>query len=203
MKLTPEHDMDFMADVTAGVLDVCGVDKAIVTGHSMGGYVALAFARKYFDRTEKLCLFHSTPNPDSDEKKANRDREIELVEAGKRILILRPAISRMFAKENCKRMADAIDEIVENASIAEPEGTIACLRGMKSRDDMNDFLTSFSKPLLTIFGAKDNYITQETAETLMAKFPESRYLLLQNSGHSGFLEEPELSAQGLIEFAGS
>ncbi|MDR2564345.1 MAG: alpha/beta hydrolase [Prevotellaceae bacterium] len=196
----PEHDMEFMADVTSAVLDVCGVKSASVTGHSMGGYVALAFARKYFERIDKLCLFHSTPNPDSEEKKANRDREIELIEAGKRELILRTAISGMFANENRKRLSEVIEEIVENAAVAEPEGTIACLRGMKNRDDMNGFLSSFTKPLMMIFGAKDNYISVETAEALMVKFPASRNLMLQNSGHSGFLEEAEISASALMEF---
>ena len=168
----------------------------------MGGYVALAFARKYFERNDKLCLFHSTPNPDNDEKKANRDREIELIEAGKRNRILRPAIGRMFANENRKRLSEAIDEIVENATVAEPEGTVACLRGMKNRDDMNAFLSSFTKPLLMIFGAKDNYIPAETAEALIAKFPTSRHMMLQNSGHAGFLEEAECAARELMEFAG-
>ena len=198
---TPEHSMEFMADVTADVLDVCGVDRATVTGHSMGGYVALAFARKYYDRTEKLCLFHSTPNPDSDEKKANRDREIELIETGKLDSILHLSIKRMFADENVKRMNETIKAIIENATISEHKGIIACLRGMKNRDDMNEFLASFAKPLLMIFGEKDNYIPKETAESLIDKFHAASHLMLQNSGHSGFLEEPDISATKLLEFA--
>ena len=196
----PEHDMGFMADITAAVLDACGVHSVSIAGHSMGGYVALAFASRHFDRTERLCLFHSTPNADSDEKRADRDREIALIEAGKRNQILRPAIRRMLAVENRKRLSDSIDEMVENATIADPAGTVACLRGMKSRVDMNAFLGGFTKPLMLIFGLKDDYIPIATAEGLIAKFPTCRSLILQNSGHAGFIEEAECSAGELVEF---
>jgi pimeloyl-ACP methyl ester carboxylesterase len=106
----------------------------------------------------------------------------------------------MFADENVKRMDEAIKAIIENATISEHAGIIACLRGMKNRDDMNDFLTSFAKPLLMIFGAKDNYIPKEAAETLIAKFHTASHLMLHDSGHSGFLEEPDISATKLLEF---
>ncbi|MDR1169735.1 MAG: alpha/beta hydrolase [Prevotellaceae bacterium] len=195
-----ENSMEFMADVVAEVLNHSKVDRATITGHSMGGYVALAFAEKYGEQTEKLCLFHSTPNPDTEEKKQNRDREIALIEESKLDLILKVNIASMFAGENLKRMEEAIAMISENAAISEPEGIIACLRGMKSRRDMNPFLAGFDKPLLFIFGRKDKYISETVAAGLIEKFPNAKALILENSGHAGFLEEPEISSQKLIEF---
>ncbi|MDR0384512.1 MAG: alpha/beta hydrolase [Prevotellaceae bacterium] len=195
-----ENSMEFMADVVAEVLNHAKIDRATVAGHSMGGYVALAFAEKYGGMTEKLCLFHSTPNPDSDEKKQNRDREITLINESKLDLILKVNIANMFADENLHRMDEAIAMISENAAIAEPDGIAACLRGMKSRRDMNPFLAGFDKPLLFIFGKKDKYISGDVADGLIEKFPNAKTVILENSGHAGFLEEPENSAQALIEF---
>ncbi|MDR1129949.1 MAG: alpha/beta hydrolase [Prevotellaceae bacterium] len=195
-----ENSMEFMADVVAEVLNHSKVERATVTGHSMGGYAALAFAEKYGELTEKLCLFHSTPNPDSEEKKQNRDRETALIEEGKLDLILKVNIANMFADENLDRMEEAIAMISENASISEPEGIIACLKGMKNRRDMNAFLSGFDKPLLFIFGRKDKYISETVAAELIEKFPNAKTLILENSGHAGFLEEPEISSQKLIEF---
>jgi pimeloyl-ACP methyl ester carboxylesterase len=195
-----ENSMEFMADVLAEVLNHSKIGCATVVGHSMGGYAALAFAEKYGGMTEKLCLFHSTPNPDSDEKKQNRDREIALIGEGKLDLILKTNIANMFADENLHRMEEAIAMISENATIAEPDGIPACLRGMKNRRDMNPFLAGFDKPLLFIFGKKDKYISGTVADGLIAKFPNAKTVILENSGHAGFLEEPENSAQSLIEF---
>jgi pimeloyl-ACP methyl ester carboxylesterase len=195
-----ENSMEFMADVVAGVLNHSKINRATVVGHSMGGYAALAFAEKYGEMTEKLCLFHSTPNPDNEEKKQNRDREIALIEEDKLSLILQINIANMFADNNLSRMEESIAMISENATISEPKGIIACLKGMKNRKDMNPFLSGFDKPLLFIFGKKDKYIAETVALGLIEKFPHADSLILENSGHAGFLEEPEMSSQKLIEF---
>jgi pimeloyl-ACP methyl ester carboxylesterase len=195
-----ENSMEFMADVLAEVLSHSKVDRATIVGHSMGGYAALAFAEKYGDMTEKLCLFHSTPNPDSDEKKQNRDREIAMISEDKLELILRVNIANMFADENLNRMDEVIVMISENATIADTNGIVACLKGMKNRKDMNPFLANFDKPLLFVFGKKDKYISGAVADGLIEKFPNAKTVILENSGHAGFLEEPEISAKSLIEF---
>ena len=77
------------------------------------------------------------------------------------------------------------------AEIHEPEGIIACLEGMKQRPDRNEWLAKFQKPLVFIFGEKDYYISIEKAQEIAAKFPQAQMLWLKNSGHIGFVEEPE------------
>jgi pimeloyl-ACP methyl ester carboxylesterase len=195
-----ENSMEFMADVVAEVLNHSKINRTTVIGHSMGGYAALAFAEKYGELTEKLCLFHSTPNPDTEEKKQNRDREIALIKEDKLSLILHVNIANMFADENLQRIKESIAMISENATVSDPKGIIACLKGMKNRKDMNPFLSGFNKPLLFIFGKRDKYIAETVALGLIEKFPNADSLLLQNSGHAGFLEEPEICSQKLIEF---
>jgi pimeloyl-ACP methyl ester carboxylesterase len=195
-----ENSMEFMADIVADVLNHSEIDKATVVGHSMGGYVALAFAEKYPEMTEKLCLFHSTPNPDTDEKKQNRDREIALIEDGKLSLILHVNIENMFAADNLQRMKEAIAMISENATISDLKGIVACLRGMKNRKDMNAFLSQFDKPLLWVLGKKDKYIPETVAAGLIEKFPHAKTLVFDDAGHAAFLEEPEATALTLIEF---
>jgi pimeloyl-ACP methyl ester carboxylesterase len=195
-----ENTMEFIADVAADVMTACGIESATIAGHSMGGYAALAFAEKYPERAEKLCLLHSTPNPDTEEKKLNRDREIALIEESKLNAVLNVSIPNMFASSNAAKMHDAIALIAANAMISDPEGIVACLKGMKARKDMNDFLAAFDKPLLMMFGKKDNYISEETARTLTEKFPKAQVATLENSGHAGFLEEPEAAARSLVKF---
>lgn len=197
------HTMEFMADTVKGVLDKLGVKECLPVGHSMGGYVTLAFAKKYPEAAKGLCLLHSSPNPDTEEKKANRDREIELIRADKLHLIVQAAIPNTFAKQNVERFREEIQAIEERAEIADKHGIIACLQGMKEREDMNSFLEEYGKPHLLVFGKGDNLITWEVAETLMAKLKNADTLILENSGHEGFIEEPELSANGILAFAGN
>jgi pimeloyl-ACP methyl ester carboxylesterase len=195
------NSMELMADVVQSVCMQLGVSKVVAVGHSMGGYAALALAKKFPDLVQGLCLLHSTPNPDSAEKKTMRDREIALIEEGKKELLAAQSIPMMFAADNVAKFYEPIADLEANAEIADNRGIIACLRGMKMRGDMNDFLKTFSKPLLFVFGKKDRYISLETAVALMEKFPQAQTLMLENSGHAGFIEEEKLVLEKLTEFA--
>lgn len=197
-----EHSMEYMADTLNELLTKQGIDRCLLVGHSMGGYAALAFAKKYDDRVSGLCLFHSTPNPDSDEKKANRDREIEAIRADKLAMVVQQSIPRTFAEANHKRMKEQIWDLEESAEVADKNGIIACLQGMKSREDMNPFLATYTKPLLFIFGKSDVHIPFDVAQQLMERFPQADTLILEQSGHQGYLEQPKESLDGVLAFAG-
>jgi pimeloyl-ACP methyl ester carboxylesterase len=194
------NSVDFSAQVLYDVLQAQGIREAVVAGHSMGGYTALAFAERFPETTRGLCLFHSTPDADTPHKHEGRDREIALIRDGRMTLAIRQGLPRMFADDNRARFASVIEELSEIAEIHEPEGLIACLEGMKQRPDRNAFLSSFEKPLLFVFGAKDRYILPETAQQLAARFPQAQVLWLPNSGHNGFIEEPEAVAQRFLAF---
>lgn len=196
------HSMEYLADAVHFVLSLVGVEKCTLVGHSMGGYVVLAFAKKYAEQVEKFVLFHSTPNPDTEAKRANRDREIELVKEDKIELIARTNAPEAFARDNRRRYANAIEECIEMYAINEKEGIIALLNGMKDREDMNEFLASTSLPFMFVFGRKDNYISNEVADSLMAKYPQANTLILENSGHMGFIEESKISLEAIQKFVG-
>jgi pimeloyl-ACP methyl ester carboxylesterase len=189
------NTVDFSAQALHEALLKCGVRQCTVVGHSMGGYVALAFAAQFPEAVQALCLFHSTPNPDPDAKREARDREIALLREGKLPLILRQSIPNMFAEENETRLKEKIKEMKEVGEVSDPEGIAACLEGMKIRPDRNDFLAHFKQPLLFIFGEKDRHISQETAAALAEKFPHAEVLWLPHAGHCGFIEEPQLTAE--------
>ena len=194
------NTVDFSAQVVYEALLKCGVNKCAIVGHSMGGYVALAFAANYPDAVQGLCLFHSTPNPDPEEKREGRNREIVLIREGKLSLAIAKGIPQMFAADNVPRFAEKITEIKEIAEICDPEGIIACLEGMMARPDRNTFLAGFTKPLLFVFGEKDRYISMEVAQGLAERYKQAQTLWLANSGHNGFIEEPEKAAEKLNDF---
>lgn len=197
------HTMEFLADTVAAGVRALGITRCTVVGHSMGGYVALALCERHPELLDGLVLLSSTPYADSPEKAENRRREIALVQAGRKELLSRVAPAAGFAEENRDRMADEIEDLTEQVFVTEDEGIVALLNGMITRKDRSEVLRTTKVPVLFILGRKDNYIPVETAEKMVAEHPEARVVWLENSGHMGFLEEPEATAAALLDFVES
>lgn len=196
------HTMEYLADVVADLMGSLGVERYTVVGHSMGGYVALAVAEKYADRLDGVVLLSSTPNPDTDEKRENRRREIELVKSGKKDLLARVAPEAGFAVVNRPRMKDYIADLTEQVHLTEEEGIVALLNGMIERKDQNEMLQKSAVRQLFILGKQDGYIPMEVAEAMVARHPQAEVAWLEESGHMGFLEQPEACAEALLKFMG-
>ena len=194
------HTMDFLADTVADALKALGIGRCTLVGHSMGGYVALAFCERHPEMLDGVVLLSSTPNPDTPEKAENRRREIALVEAGKKEMLARVAPAAGFAEENRARMRDEIEDLTEQVFVTEDEGIVALLGGMIARRDQNEMLRTSNVPQLFILGRKDGYIPSEAAEKMVAEHPQAQVVWLENSGHMGFLEEPEAAAQAILDF---
>ncbi len=166
----------------------------------MGGYVALALARRHPEILDGLVLFSSTPNADSDAKKHDREREIAIVEAGKKELLARTVPAKGFAPDNRKRFADQIEDMAELVMLTEDDGITALLRGMAERPDRNEVFSGLKIPRLFILGRHDEYITPEIADAMISRHPEAAAVWLEHSGHMGMIEEPRVSAQAILEF---
>lgn len=194
------HTMEFVADVLRGVLDLKQISRCFVAGHSMGGYVAEAFAAKYPERLQGLILFHSSPYADNDSKKEDRRREIEMIRHDKKELIAQLFAPKGFAPHNRDRLKSRIEQLQELISLTDDDGIIALLNGMSERKDMNDMMRQLKAPQLFIFGKYDEFIPMERAETLIQAHPQAEIAWLENSGHMGFLEEPDASAEIIRSF---
>ena len=198
--IAPVHTMELMADVVAGVLDALQIDKVTLVGHSMGGYISLAFCAAYAERLEGLVLLSSSPNPDTEFKRENRRREIALVKAGKKDMLARVAPEAGFAEMNRDSLRRYINNLVEQVHITDDEGIVALLGGMIERKDQNEMLRNSRVRQLFIMGTHDGYIPVEAAQEFIAKNPQAKVAWLDKSGHMGFIEEPEACASALLEF---
>ncbi|MFI3264724.1 MAG: alpha/beta hydrolase [Rikenellaceae bacterium] len=195
------HTMEFLADTVHHALNEIGVKSCTLVGHSMGGYVALAFCKKYPQQLDALVLLSSTPNGDTEEKRTNREREIKLVAAGKKEALSAVAPAAGFAEQNRHRLAPYIDDLRDQVMITEDEGIIALLKGMMLREDQNEMLHTSKVKQMFIFGEKDGYIPKEVAQAVAEAHPQAQVLWLAESGHMGFIEEPEKCAKALLEVA--
>ncbi|GAB1374802.1 MAG: alpha/beta hydrolase [Bacteroidales bacterium] len=195
-----ENSLEFCANVVKDVLRVCSVDKATIMGHSMGGYIAIECIKRYPEFFNSLVLMHSTPYADTPEKIIDREREIMLVKQAKLSAIAKMGIPKMFAPDNQRRFDEKIFEIVELTETHDPEGIVASIEGLKSRPDNLQVLSGTSLPVLMFFGNNDYHISPGRAKELSASLPSAKTVFLANSGHNGFLEEPEIVKDELINF---
>ncbi|MFP4059359.1 MAG: alpha/beta fold hydrolase [Bacteroidales bacterium] len=195
-----EATIEWMADAVDHVLDKAKEDRCIMIGHSMGGYVALAYAEKYAQKLMGLGLFHSTPFADTEEKKNNRQREIELVKAGKKQTLINTNIPKMYADDNLEKMKDKLENSKKIALSTPDSGIIYALECMMSRPDRSKILGSFELPFFLVLGKKDNYIPFDTISKKMPRPPDTQTLFLENSGHMGFIEEEQLVIDHLKYF---
>ncbi len=194
------HTMDMMAAAVRDMLDALGIERVTLVGHSMGGYVSLAFCAAYPERLDGVVLLSSSPFPDDETKRENRRREIALVRAGKKDVLAHVAPETGFAEANRVRLKKYIDDLVEQVHITEDEGIVALLEGMIERPDRNEMLRASRVPQLFILGKHDNYIPLEAAERIVEANPQARVVWLENSGHMGFIEEPRKTADAILDF---
>lgn len=151
------HTMEDQADMVHHVLHELKIRKAIFIGHSMGGYVALAFAELYPDNVKALLLLNSTSRADSDERKTNRERAIIAVKQNYSAFV-RMSITNLFNEDNRARFAETIESVKLEALKTPLQGIVAALEGMKIRKDREVILHFGPFPILLVLGKKDGVL---------------------------------------------
>ncbi len=194
------HSMELMADVVKEIIDYLKLEKVLLVGHSMGGYVALEFLKDYPQNLAGLVLLHSTPMADSEERKRQRNEMIMDIKSGKKVKLAKEHVQKTFAKDNLDRFVQKIGFFKIIAINTSNDGIIAAIEGMKLRPDYREVLKNTNVPFLYILGKKDNFIPVETLENI--ELPKgSEVLIMDNSGHQGYVEEQEKVEERLRDFA--
>ncbi len=190
------HSMDEMAEAVMAVIHSLKLRRVQMVGHSMGGYVALAFAERWPDHVKNLILYQSTARADSPSKKKDRDRVIALVKKNHASFV-RQAIPMLFRPVNRKRFRDGVNWVKNQALKTPVQGIIAALSGMRDRPDREILLKFPPYPVHIIAGEKDPRIPlQESVE--MSEISEHvRLHLIHGSGHMGYIEAPKQTLEAL------
>jgi pimeloyl-ACP methyl ester carboxylesterase len=197
------HGMEFMATGIKELIDYLEIKKVFLAGHSLGGYVTLAFLELFPDRLTGYCLFHSQPFSDPPAVIDKRKREIEIVKMGKKNLMYPDNVIRMFAVSNLEKFAGALQHSKDIASRIPGGGIIAVLNGMIERPSRLSFMEDGKVPFLWILGSMDSYIPYDLIQAKVKLPSNARVVVLANSGHMGFIEEEERSLEVIKEFVNS
>jgi pimeloyl-ACP methyl ester carboxylesterase len=193
-----QYTVSDMADDLAGLLDHLGTEKAVLAGHSMGGYVALAFARKYPQRVSGLGLISSQTAADAPDRKEGRYKTAAEV-AEKGVGVVAEAMTpKLSARANVQAIVRSVIEAQSKP------GLIGALKAMAEREDTLAYLSSavLARGIVLIHGDADVLIPIERSKEIKAVIPSARLVEVQGAGHTPMMEFPQAVADGLKLLAG-
>lgn len=175
-------------------------------GHSMGGYISLAFAKKYPELLNALGLFHSSAFADNEEKRKGRNKNIEFIKNNGAGIFLEATIPNLFSENTKKNKPELVEKLIKLAENLSQEALIQYTNAMIKREDTTSVLKSFPKPILFIIGIHDEAVPLESSlkQCYLPEIAQANFL--QKSGHIGMWEQEELATKflkGFLSFADS
>lgn len=198
--LPEEISIDGMARVVLAVADHLALERFILIGHSMGGYVGLAISELAGGRLAGLGLFHSHPYADSEEKKSGRDKGVAFILKFGHSLFVKQLMPTLFAPEFAAGNIFLVDKLIQRASQYPQVGILNALEAMKNRPDRSDILSAAAFPVLFILGEKDQAIPRELDHRQTTLPQLAMVHVLEKAGHMGMLEAPAATRKICEEF---
>lgn len=182
--LASPFSIDQVADEIADWWGARKLGPCIVVGHSLGGYIALAIQARHPEMLKGLVLFHSTPNPDSEERKKIRNKVIAFVNENGVIPYIETFVPGLFADKK----HPAIPETRRRCGQTSREALIGYALAMRERPDRKEVMTDATIPFLVLAGVKDSLIPLDDLKKLAEKAPKITLFELAETGHMGMIE---------------
>ena len=179
------HTMDDQAHMVKAVLNYLNVFFATIVGHSMGGYVALAFGELFPKALKSLVLINSTSYGDSSDRQKNRDRAVKMVKKDYASFV-RLSITNLFSSASRITFYEEIEQLKSDALETPLQGIIAAQEGMKTRKDTSFFLKSLQIPILLILSKNDSVL--DYSENIKQIENSNIVLFVLNDGHMSTIE---------------
>ena len=192
--------IELFADAVKSVLNHLEIRKCTLIGHSMGGYVSLAFAKKYESSLNGLGIFHSFPYADSEEKKAERIKSIEFIKKNSHFHYVKQLIPNLFPSSFISSNNFLINKMIHRASSFSQSGIIGGLELMINRPDNSEVLKNVKCPVLFIIGKDDEVIPFDKSMEQTALPDVAHIHVLDSVGHMGMFEATKETRKTIKQF---
>lgn len=196
-----EMSIDEMAGAVKAILDTEHIDRAIVCGHSMGGYVALALADRDIEMIAGLGLIHSSSAADTDEKKEQRWKAIELFRKGGKDPFIRQMVPGLFSPVNKDRLSLQISDLATRSLSTPEKSMIAFYTAMINRPDRSGTLKNGNFPVLWAMGEDDTIMPINTLMQQTSYANVNFVEVIAQCGHMAMIENPSLLISHIMTFA--
>jgi pimeloyl-ACP methyl ester carboxylesterase len=189
------YSMDDMATDIAGLLGHLSIQKTAIVGHSMGGYVALAFARHFPKRVNGLGLVSSQVLADPPDRKEGRYKSAaDVAENG-----VHGVVENMSTKFTSDPRLQAFAR--ETMQRQKPAAYIGALKAMAERSDSTPLLSTIQYPVVVVHGDEDQLIPVVRAREVKEALPKAHFVEINGAGHIPMLEAKEETAEALKQLA--
>ncbi|MFN4144908.1 MAG: alpha/beta fold hydrolase [Runella sp.] len=191
------------ADALYQLLREAHVEQCAVVGHSMGGYIALAFAEKYPQMLTGLGLFHSTAYADDEPKRDQRQKALAFMQAHGTDTFIAQTAPNMYAEKYAQRFPTVIKAHIETYKNLLSQAFIAGFKAIMHRPDRTHVLRQISVPVLFILGKEDKLIAFDKTMTLTSLPQKSQVVVFEKVGHTGMIEAADESIEALRQLMDS
>jgi pimeloyl-ACP methyl ester carboxylesterase len=194
--LAADFSIADVATKLSTLLAALKIEKCIAVGHSLGGYVTLAMAAQYPTILKAFGLFHSTAYPDTEERKASRNKVIEFVSNHGVAPFIESFIPPLFYDQSNPH----IKQLVKLASRTQSKTLIAYVKAMRDRPDRTRVLEEFKRPILFIGGEKDAGISPESVKKQANLAAKATLNILPKVAHVGMFEDEKATLRLVKDF---
>jgi pimeloyl-ACP methyl ester carboxylesterase len=201
--VAPPYTMDQYADDLAALLDAERIERAVVCGLSMGGYIAFAIWRRHRSRIRALVLADTRAGADSEEGREKRRAMISMVRERGGGVVADAMINDMVGRSTREKNPEIVDVVYRMLSLAPADGVIGALEAMMTRPDSEPMLPTIDVPTLIVVGEEDALTPVREARVMHAAIPNSRLEILAGAGHVSNVERPAAFNHVLSEFLSS
>ncbi|MGA0558926.1 alpha/beta fold hydrolase [Larkinella sp. VNQ87] len=199
-ELTQHETIDAYAEDIFSRLQSFPNPSVVLVGHSMGGYIALAFAEQHSDLVSGLVLLNSTAFADTEEKKQAREQSIIALQQHGSGYFIGQTVPKMFGSSFSKNRAQEVEHLVQQFSNLPAGALIAGMRAMAARPDRVQVLQKAVFPVLVMAGKEDQIIPFAKSQELFDQLPKAQTVPLEQAGHLGMIETPEEVTQAIKHF---
>lgn len=199
-ELIEDMSMEGLADAVKAITEAQAQGQVTLIGHSMGGYITLAYAEKYPNDLNAFGLFHSTAFADNEEKKETRKKGISFIRQHGAFEFLKTSLPNLYAPATKETKADLIEAHLASVRNFSAEALVSYYEAMMQRPDRTEVLRKAAVPVLFVFGKYDTAVP--LADGLkQSHLPQLSYIhILENAGHMGMKEEVTMTNKILSDF---
>ena len=198
-----QPDVRYYAEGVERLLDRLGLERVVLGGVSMGGYVAFGCMRLFPERVSGLVLANTRPDPDTEEMRENRTKMARRVADDGVEVLIELQMERLLAPQTLKNDEEVVEKVRAMILESSPTGVVAALGAMRERPDSTPLLAEITVPTLVIGGEEDAISSPEVMAAMAEKIPGSRHVALPGAGHLSNLEAPQGFNAALKEFLGT
>jgi 3-oxoadipate enol-lactonase len=197
-----EADLEAFARSALAEMDAAGMERAIVVGLSMGGYVAFRLHALAPDRVAGLILADTRSGADDEAGRRKREDQAARVRKDGVGWLPDALLPALLGETTRRERPEVVARVRDIMAAADPEGVARALEGMRNRPDSTPALERIGCPTLVLVGEEDTLTPPDEARTMASGIPDGRLVVLPGSGHLANLETPEAFNQALVEFLG-